>query len=82
MTSFKDISTAPRDRTVIRVRTVGGLELDVSWFNGLVNDNGEECGAWLSENVGDQPECWTDGICWEINEDGDPSDRPVSWRPA
>lgn len=24
---------------------------------------------------------WTDGVCWDVNEDGVPSTKPTHWKP-
>jgi hypothetical protein len=39
------------------------------------------CWATLEEDEPLQPECWTDGVCWEENENLQKSIDPVSWRP-
>ena len=82
MTAWQDISSAPRDGKTIRVQTAGGLEFIAFWLGGLLDEQGQECGWWCVEDEDEQPESWTDGICWAKNADGKKSDQPIKWKPA
>ena len=82
MTDWQPIDTAPRDGTVIRVRTKGERVLLASWQSGLVDELENECGGWFAEDEATQPSCWTDGVCWEQNADDEKSDQPIKWEPA
>lgn len=79
MSDWRRMEMAPGDGTPIRIRTAGGHVLIASWRP--VDDPDQECGAWHAETEGDHPPCWSDGVCWEINEDMKPSDPPVGWQP-
>lgn len=38
--------------------------------------------GWGTEEEDDpRPSCWTDGVCWQLNEDEEPSDPPTHWKP-
>ena len=73
------IKSAPGDGTVITIRTKRGRILRASWQGGLVDDQDNSCGGWFAEDVDTQPPCWSDGICWSENADGNESDQPVKW---
>lgn len=77
-----DISTAPKDGTWIQAKIEGyGSDNVIVWTGGLLNDDGEDCGGWEFVGEQDPPPCWTDGICWERNEDGVSSAQPTHWKP-
>jgi len=40
----------------------------------------ETCDQWVAEHEGEHPPCWTNGACWQSNENDDPSLRPVAWQ--
>lgn len=83
MGDWQPISTAPRDGTAIQARIPGhGSDNVIAWYPGLMDEDGNDCCAWtfvLEER--EPPDCWTDGWCWESNEDGVPSVRPTEWKP-
>lgn len=77
------IETAPRDGTIFNAVTKGGYSLRVKREAGFLTDNNENCGGcWVAEDEGDHPDCWTDGVCWMLNENYLPSDPLVSWSPT
>jgi hypothetical protein len=79
---WQPIETAPKDGTAIQAEIPGNGSCNIiAWQHGLLNSDGEECGAWMFMEDQDPPDCWTDGICWESNEDGNPSVKPVRWKP-
>lgn len=41
-------------------------------------DGQEQTGQWVAKDLA--PPCWTDGLCWAVNEAGEPSGQPVEWR--
>ena len=65
---------------VVTVRTQGGKIFQAAWRWGLVDDEDREAGGWHEEVEGDAPACWSDGICWTSNADGNPSDPVVEWK--
>jgi hypothetical protein len=75
------IETAPLDGTHVTVITKRGRRVRAFWDGGLVDDRGREVFGWFAVNEGEYPPCWTDGICWAENEDGVPSDPPITWEP-
>jgi hypothetical protein len=80
---WRPISSAPKDGTAIQVIIPGhGADNIVAFQWGLVGEDGEDCGAWTFVSEQDPPECWTDGWCWEVNEDGVRSAWPTHWKPA
>lgn len=76
------METAPRDGTPIQADIPGnGKDNIIRWEFGLLDSKGEGCGGWCFVEDQDYPDCWTDGICWEENEDGNKSVYPVAWKP-
>lgn len=81
MGDWQDISTAPRDGTPVLARIPGhGEDNVIAWLDGFIGDSGD-CGAWGFVEDQEAPDCWTDGVCWDTNEDGKPSARPTHWMP-
>ena len=57
---------------------------DGTCFDGcrvMVEDGSGGCWAWATaeEYEPATPPCWTDGICWGVNEDDVPSAQPAHW---
>ena len=72
---WQPIETAPRDGTFIQAKIPGhGSDNIICWcFNlgwAFVYDDQEP------------PECWTDAVCWAVNEDLRPSVKPTEWKPV
>ena len=79
---FSPIATAPKDGTHIQVRIPNhGSDNIVAWVQGFANTNGEKCGAWAFMLDQEPPPCWTDGVCWSSNENGEESIAPIEWKP-
>lgn len=79
---WQPIETAPKDGTEVQLRTLGGFELRGSWTNGLVGHDEEDAGGWCAAEGEEYPSCWTDGVCWAVNEDLMQSDAPTHWMPT
>lgn len=80
--SWRDISSAPRDGTSFQARIPGhGEDNVIAWQNGLVDEDGRDCCAWTFTSEQEPPDCWTDGWCWAVNEDGVQSVQPTHWKP-
>ncbi len=74
---WQPIETAPRDRPIIII-TRGGHPVRVH----RVCVECEDGPGWTwgtMEEMDPCPACWTDGTCWELNEDEEESDPPVWW---
>ena len=83
MTDWQPIETAPRDGTVIQAEIPGhGADNLIYWLDCLLDSDGRDCGGWAFFSEGDPPDCWSDGICWAVNEYGVASVQPVRWRPV
>lgn len=83
MTDWQPIEMAPKDGSDIQAKIPGhGSDNIIAWIGGLVNSNGRPCGGWAFTTDQEPPDSWTDGICWEVNEDGVPSVQPTDWKPA
>ena len=81
MAEWQPIETAPKDGTIIQVRIPGhGDDNIVAWIDGLFDRNGKDCGGWAFIEDQEPPDDWTDGICWEVNEDLMPSTPPTHWK--
>lgn len=79
---WEPIETAPKDGTPIQARIPGnGEDNIIAFHDGFFNSAGEDCGAWCFVEDQEPPDCWTDGICWEVNEDGTASVKPTHWKP-
>jgi len=83
MSEWQDISTAPKDGTWIQARIPGhGFDNIIFWMGGLLDCGSNECGGWaFATEDQEPPDCWTDGICWASNEDGNQSIEPTHWKP-
>ena len=82
MTDWQTIETAPRDGTPFQARIPGhGDDNVIAWMGGLLDENEDDCGGWFFVEDQEPPECWTDGTCWAVNEDGIPSVSPTHWMP-
>lgn len=78
---WQQIDTAPKDGTWIQVRIPGhGSDNVVAWINGLLDSNDNDCGGWTFMTEQEPPDTWTDGVCWEVNEDGAQSAQPTEWK--
>lgn len=79
---WQDISTAPRDGTAIQAEIPGnGSDNIIAWWDGFLTTDGEDCSCWVFVEDQEPPDCWNDGVCWEVNEDGVPSVKPTRWKP-
>lgn len=65
----------------VALLTAGGRLVKARYHAGAVVGAEGPCGAWIAEEEGQHPPCWTDGICWERNAEGEPSDSPIAWMP-
>lgn len=78
---WQPMDLAPRDGTPIQAEIPGhGADNVIAFQDGYLDSAGQDCGAWCFVTDREPPEDWTDGICWEINEDGKPSTKPVRWK--
>lgn len=82
--NWQPIDTAPQDGTVIQARIPGnGDDNMIYWLDCFLDSDGNDCGGWAFANDEQEPpQCWTDGVCWEVNEDGKPSVKPTHWKPS
>lgn len=82
MTDWQDISTAPKDGTEFQARIPGhGEDNVIAWETVLLDSEENDCGGWMFTREQEPPDCWTDGVCWAVNEDGKPSAQPTHWKP-
>lgn len=69
---WQPMETAPRDGTAFQAKIPGhGADNVIAWTDG----------AWAFTSEQEPPDCWTDGYCWDVNEDGAPSVQPTHWKP-
>lgn len=79
---WQSMESAPKDGTAIQAEIEGcGSDYVIYFETGLVDNNGFECSGWSIATDQEPPECWTDGVCWEVNEDGVQSAQPTRWKP-
>ena len=80
--AWMPIETAPKDGTAFQAIIPGhGADNVLCWTDGLIGSDGRDCGSWAFASDQEPPDCWTDGYCWEVNEDGVPSVQPTHWKP-
>ncbi len=81
MSEWQPMKTAPFDQEVELL--VKGKPLRCIFTSGFASTIGEDCCCWQTEDEFDEgtPECWTDGVCWEVNADLQRSAQPTGWRP-
>ncbi len=81
MSDWQDIETAPRDGTPIQAEIPGhGQDNVIAWQGGFYDSDDKPCGAWVFMEDREPPGCWTDGVCWTVNEDLVPSVKPTRWK--
>lgn len=73
---WQPIESAPKDGTRIIVLTKRGLPVLAKW--GDLDD----FRCWMAVEMDNHPSCWTDGICWQLNDENEESDPPIKWMPA
>ena len=80
---WRDFDSAPRDGTEIQARIPGhGSDNVIAWQADAFMDSDEQyCGGWAFTRDQEPPDSWTDGICWEVNGDGEKSVQPEAWKP-
>lgn len=82
MSEWQPIETAPRDGTEFQARIPGyGDNNLIAWRGGLLDQEGQDCGGWCYMGTGNPPDCWTDGICWMLNDEMEQSVEPTHWMP-
>lgn len=84
MSDWQPISTAPKNGTPIQAEIPGhGSDNVIAYQFGFANEDGDDddCGAWVFVADQEPPDDWTDGVCWQINEDGVASTKPTRWKP-
>ena len=78
---WRPIESAPKDGTAFQARIPGhGSDNIIAWSDGLTDSNGNSCGGWSFASEQEPPDSWTDGVCWEVNEDGVASIKPTAWK--
>ena len=82
MSEWQTMETAPTDGTPIQAKIPGnGSDNVIAWTDGLIDSNEAPCGGWHFVSEQEPPDSWTDGVCWEVNEDGEQSVKPTHWKP-
>ncbi len=82
MSDWQPMETAPRDGTAIQAEIPGnGSDNIIAWVGGYVDSRERECSCWQFVEDQEPPSCWTDGVCWEVDEDGVASVHPTRWKP-
>lgn len=68
-----------------------GIPLEVKVGEGMIfhaslaitqsmDGDGNICDQWQATHEGEHPPCWTEGACWQENEDQVASLQPIAWR--
>lgn len=78
---WQAIETAPKDGTWIQAKIPGnGSDNIIAWIDGFYDEAGQSACGWAFMTEQEPPECWTDGVCWESNEDCKKSVEPTHWK--
>lgn len=80
MRGWQDISTAPKDRPIQAKIPGHGSDNIIQWMDGFTDSDGEDCCCWVFVEDQEPPDCWTDGVCWEVNSNGYASVKPTHWK--
>lgn len=67
--AWSGVENAPYD-TPLTVLAGGMTFAAILRRDASLNEDGESCDQWQAVVEGEHPPCWTDGACWESNEDG------------
>lgn len=70
-----NMPTELRDGRDVWLRA-GGKEFLAARQLGFINDDQGDTAAWCDKIEGDAPANWTDGVCWDSNEDDRQSAQP------
>lgn len=82
MNDFLPMKDAPRDGAPIQARIPGhGSDNIIAFHDGFIDSDENDVGAWVFVTDQEPPDCWTDGVCWQFNEDGKQSVQPNGWKP-
>lgn len=77
---WQSMDSAPKDGRSIRLLTSEGFELTASWQDGYMNSEGENCACWVADEDSKYPDDWSEGVCWESNEDEIMSQQPTHFQ--
>jgi len=77
---WQPIETARYGETV-EVK-VGSMTLLAKLLHNHSENEHGSCDQWVAAIEGEHPPCWSDGCCWDSNEDEITSLQPTAWRPA
>lgn len=81
MSEWQDIASAPLNTPVL-VRVGEGMTFIARLLpDASMTTADETCDQWQAEYEDEHPPCWSDGCCWESNEDGNASLQPRGWQP-
>ena len=83
MAEWQPIESAPRDGSEFQARIPGnGDDNVIAWQpDAFLATDETPCGGWAFTRDQEPPDCWTDGVCWDVNEDGAASVKPTAWKP-
>ena len=74
------ISTAPTDKPIQAKIPGHGSDNIIQWTDGFMDANGDPCSCWMFVEDQEPPESWSDGVCWEVNSEGEQSTLPTHWK--
>lgn len=74
---MRPMETVPTDRPVL-LHLPRGISFRGE-LHPFVGSEGEDVYGWVCLEEGKSPDNWTDGVCWSVNEDGNPSTKPTGW---
>ncbi len=77
---WQPIETAPTDGRAVVARIPGyGDDNLIAWRDGFLDAAEQDCCGWVFVSDQEPPPCWTDGACWESNENDEASIYPTHW---
>jgi len=73
---MQPMDSVPTDKPV-RLHLPGGLSFPAC----LLPFEGDDrtVWGWVCLDEGQAPDDWTEGVCWSVNENGNPSTQPIGW---
>jgi hypothetical protein len=80
VSAWRPIKSAPLTGKMVMVKA-GRREFAAFWNAGAYENESGSCGGWAARDEDAAPPCWSDGVCWAVNEHGVRSAQPREWKP-
>lgn len=80
MSKWNNMDDHPTDKIVVLDIPSFGEMKAIYTYGYAVDLDEHEVFAWVSMDEDNEPECWTDGVCLDQNENDEQSLQPKRWR--